>query len=236
MSGISARSSCAGFTLIEALTATLLMGIIFTALATITAQWLPNWAHGFTRLQRGGALAVSLERLTDDLAAAQYVSAGTAKTPLFEGSQLSVIFVRRVLAPNVVTGLEVIRLAEVSDDGGIALVRSSAPLPIEGVANAGGLLFGSSVVLVRSPYRVSFAYAGADRRWKDEWSGKAELPRAIRVSFRDNATSLLLDVSTSTVVHAELPARCAWQGAAVECPMLTSKTSPDSRARLGSNE
>lgn len=42
MRGTSAWSHRSGFTLIEALVATLLMSIILTALATVTAQWLPN--------------------------------------------------------------------------------------------------------------------------------------------------------------------------------------------------
>lgn len=36
------RTRVAGFTLIEALVATLLMAMILSALATVTAQWLPN--------------------------------------------------------------------------------------------------------------------------------------------------------------------------------------------------
>ena len=32
-----------GFTLIEALVAMVLMGMILSALATVTAQWLPSW-------------------------------------------------------------------------------------------------------------------------------------------------------------------------------------------------
>jgi general secretion pathway protein J len=42
----------AGFTLIETLIATALMVAILAALATITAQWLPNWNRCFARVQR----------------------------------------------------------------------------------------------------------------------------------------------------------------------------------------
>ena len=40
------KDTRAGFTLLEALVATALMGLILAALATITAQWLPNWDRG----------------------------------------------------------------------------------------------------------------------------------------------------------------------------------------------
>ena len=57
------RTPMAGFTLIEALVATALMGFILAALATITAQWLPNWNHGIVRVQRNEQVALGLERL-----------------------------------------------------------------------------------------------------------------------------------------------------------------------------
>ena len=41
------RSRIAGFTLVEAMVATALMGMILAAIATVTAQWLPNWNRGF---------------------------------------------------------------------------------------------------------------------------------------------------------------------------------------------
>ena len=44
-------NTSAGFTLIEAVVALALMGVILGALATITAQWLPNWNRGIARAQ-----------------------------------------------------------------------------------------------------------------------------------------------------------------------------------------
>jgi general secretion pathway protein J len=236
MTGASDQSRCAGFTLVEALASTLLMTIILAALATITAQWLPSWDRGFARLQRGGVLAASLERLTNDIAAAQYVSAGTANDPpLFDGSELSVTFVRTTLAPNTTTGLEVVRLAEDGSEHGPALVRSTAPLPIGGESSTenGDLLFANPVVMVRAPYRVSFSYAGPDRVWRSTWHGQVALPRAVRVSLRDNATSIVLGVSTSTLVHAELPARCTWVRTVAGCPMLGPNGASSSSSGTG---
>ena len=46
-----AGSHSAGFTLVEALLATLLMMVIVGALATVTAQWLPNWGRGFAHIE-----------------------------------------------------------------------------------------------------------------------------------------------------------------------------------------
>ena len=144
-----------------------------------------------------------------------------SKTPLFDGSELSVIFVRSILAPNFATGLEVVQIAAVSNDFGSALVRSTAPIPI-GLAQSDGteLVFTNPVVVMRGPYHFSFSYAGSDRVWRDNWHNEAQLPRAVRVTLRDNATSVTLTTSTSTSIHAEMPARCTWAQASTDCPEL----------------
>ena len=72
------RKRIAGFTLMEALLATALMGVILAAIATVTAQWLPNWNRGFERVQRAELLAVGLERIVADLAAAEFITARPA--------------------------------------------------------------------------------------------------------------------------------------------------------------
>lgn len=221
MPGAADRS--AGFTLVEMLAATLLMGIILATLATITAQWLPNWDRDVASLQREKLLATGLDRLTADLAAAEFVSVGPGNAPpVFAGDESSVTFVRTTLEPNADVGLQVVRIAQTSDDdGGPTLVRSTAALPMsasQGV-DADTLDFTNPVVVIRSPYSVSFSYAGPDRQWQDDWQGQPVLPRAIRIQIRDNATSTLLAATTSTLIHAELPASCTWAGVASNCPI-----------------
>jgi general secretion pathway protein J len=222
-----ASSHNAGFTLIEALFATLLMALILGTLATVTAQWLPNWDRGYLRLHRAESLDAGLDRLVADLAAAEYVTNGEGDAPpLFNGAELSVTLVRTTLGPNTVTGLEVVQIAEASDDRGPALVRRTAPfVPAPGQGgDAGRFLFSNPVVLLRAPYRVSFSYAGGDRVWHDTWRGEPMLPRAVRVRVRDAANSQTLAVSTSTLVHAELPARCTIPRTTNQCPGIGPPT------------
>jgi len=217
------RSRRAGFTLVEALVATLLMAIILGALATVTAQWLPNWNRGIVRLQRAELFAAGLERLLGDLAAAEFVSAGSVNIPpIFDGTELSVTFVRTTLGPNAGTGLEIVRLAESGNGGATALVRTAAPfLPVDQDTRFGEQpSFANPVVVIRAPYRVSFSYAGPDRVWRETWRDAARLPRAIRVRVRDAATSRTLAVSTTAVIRAELPARCVAARTTPDCPML----------------
>ncbi len=157
----------AGFTLIEVLLATLLMTVILGALATVTAQWLPNWNRGMARVQRAERLAIGLERIAADLSVAEMMPInGDARTPLFEGSELSVTFVRTAVGPNARPGLEIVRFIEKADDRGLAMVRERAPFtPMPADAQ---IRFADQVVLVRAPFRVTFSYAGPDQVWQPE--------------------------------------------------------------------
>jgi general secretion pathway protein J len=206
----SARRASAGFTLIEMLIATALMVAILAALATVTAQWLPNWNRGFARVQWTELLSLGLERVIADLAAAEYVPAHYAtKRPLFEGRELAVTFVRTAIGPNSPPGLEIVRLAEATDARGLALVRTQMPFapadPNVGVDLRG---LGDPVVLVRAPFRLSFAYAGADRVWRPTWIDAAQLPTAVRVTVRNAATGQVLSFSTAALLHITASAEC----------------------------
>jgi general secretion pathway protein J len=205
------RAREAGFTLIETLIATALMAAILAALATVTAQWLPNWNRGFARIQRSEGLALGIDRLVADLAAAQFITAGREfAQPVFDGAALSVTLVRPTFGPNALPGLNVVRIAETVAERGRVMVRSRAPyVPIvTGVNDRIQPNFTDPVVLIREPYRVSFSYAGPDRVWKQTWRNADQLPRAIRVTVRDAATEQILSVSTATTIHVELPAQC----------------------------
>src|SRR5215468_12233913 len=123
-----ARHNEFGFSLVEALVALALTGLVLSALAILTAQWLPNWNRGLGRIQQSELIGISMQRIAADLAAAEFVPASrTSKKPLFDGSALSVTFVRTALGPNVGVGLDVVRLAETTDQGRLVTVRLRAP-------------------------------------------------------------------------------------------------------------
>jgi general secretion pathway protein J len=215
----------AGFTLIEVLMATLLMTVILGALATVTAQWLPNWNRGMARVARAERLAIGLERIAADLSVAEMIPINAdIRAPLFEGAELSVTFVRTAVGPNTRPGLEIIRLIEKADSQGLALVRERAPFaPMPADAQ---LRFADQVVLIRAPFRVSFSYAGPDQVWQKEWRGQRQLPEMIRISVRDIATGQVLNVSSAAIVHVHAPAECARAKNPAQC--LSERLKPDS--------
>ena len=180
-----------------ALTAT-----IIVALSTVVGQWLPNWRRGFADLQRADLLGIGLERLVEDLSAAEYVtpSAG-GKTTLFQGDASSVMFVRSAIGPDAYPHLEIVRLAEVKEDRGLALVRTRArfaPTTPKAIA------FVDPVTLIRAPLRITFSYAGPDRVWVPSWTGRQQLPEAVRISVRDAIANRVL--AASTVAHIRVTA------------------------------
>ena len=218
----------AGFTLLEVLLATLLMTVILGALATVTAQWLPNWNRGMVRVQRAELLAIGLDRIVADLSVAEMVAVnGDARTPLFEGSELAVTFLRTAVGPNARPGLEFIRLIEKADSQGLAMVRERAPFaPMPTDAQ---IRFADQVVLIRAPFRVTFSYAGPDQVWQQVWRGQMQLPEKIRATVRDGATGQVLNVSTAMVVHVNAPAECARAKNPPSC--LTARLKPEAQKK-----
>ena len=203
------RDEC-GFTLIEALVALALTGLILSALGTVTAQWLPSWNRGFDRIQQSELVGISMQRIAADLAAAEFVPASRAsKKPLFDGTALSVTFVRTALGPNVSVGLDVVRLGETTDQGRFVIERSRAsftPLAA-GVSLSEQIRVADPVVLLRPPLRMSFSYAGPDRIFRDDWRDMDTLPTAIMLTVRNAASERVLSVSTVAPVHVNAPAR-----------------------------
>ena len=227
------RAGEGGFTLIETIVALALMGLVLSALAGITAEWLPNWDRGLGRIQRSEVIGTALQRISADLAAAEYVPANRAsRRPLFDGSELSVMFVRTALGPNAGPGLEVVRLGETTDRNGLVTVRSRtrfAPLPPASSLSE-QLHFSDPVVLLRAPFRLSFAYAGPDRVWQNSWREADRLPTMVRLTVRDAQTQRVLSVSTVTPVHVQAPSDCVQLSRDCDKPNAQVNAADDTRA------
>ena len=214
------RGRSSGFTLIEALVAIALMGLILAALASITSRWLPNWNRGIERAQRSESVRMALDRLIADVGASEFVSPNrVTKAPLFEGTEFSVVLVRTAVGPNTRPGLEIVRIAQIADKAGPVVVRATKPFaPLDSNAILPPASeFGNQTVLLRSPYRVSFAYAGRDRTWKKNWQNEDRLPAAIRLTVSDATSGQTLSISTTALVHVELPAACAGGKSKEDC-------------------
>jgi general secretion pathway protein J len=208
------HAGIAGFTLVEALAATVLMGVVLTALAALAGQWMPNWNRGIVRAQSTEIVSMALDRLVGDVAASLHVTPGRdAKNPLFDGTPTAVVFVRTAFGPNAQPGLEVVRIAQMRNGNETALVRSTAPfIPVGANISAPSLPnFVDPVVLLPSPYLVSFAYAGRDGAWKDAWRNTPDLPVVVRITVRRTDSDRALSISTAALIHVDSPVACIKQ-------------------------
>lgn len=204
-----------GFTLIESLVAMVLMGLLISTLLAITSQWLPNWDRGLRRIQRSESLSVALERISADIAAAEFIRPdGQSKSVLFDGSDTSITLARSSLGPNRSRGLDVVRIAEAADRDGMALTRTRAAFA---PGDASTQNFADPVVLLQAPYRTAFAYAGADRIWQPSWRNAERLPTAVRVTIRDATSGSAMSVSRIAIIHVSAPAESVCSSANNPC-------------------
>ncbi|MGJ5037677.1 MULTISPECIES: type II secretion system protein [unclassified Bradyrhizobium] len=179
-----------GFALIEALGALAIAGIVLSALAAVTSQWLPAWKRGLDRVQRAEMVAAALRRVGDDFVAVQFVSANREqKGPLFVGDEVSAVFVRAEFGPNAGHGLDVVRIGEEGSRGERALRRSRAAFePVSvGQPVTEHFKFVDPVVLLSAPFRMSFAYADRTMAWTTEWRDATKLPSAVRMTIYDDS-------------------------------------------------
>jgi general secretion pathway protein J len=208
--------------------------LVIATLAAVTAQWLPNWNRGFMRAQQSEHFALGMERVIADLAAAEFISPNAAvKTPIFDGTELAVTFVRTAVGPNSQRGLEIVRLAEIASERGPVLARATAPfVPLDPDASAiARLRFSDPVVVVRAPFRVTFSYSGPDRVWQPTWRDADQLPTAVQVVVRDNVSGQTLTVSSAVKVHVDTPAECTKP--TTTCTGSKPQTNEQAPARAG---
>ena len=164
-----------GFSLIEALAAVALTAAIMAGLAMIAGQWMPTWRHGFGALQSADRIGLALDRIAEDVGGAQYVRPDGGKGPLlFGGASGAVVFVRQRLEPGAAPQLEIVRVG--ATPGGETQRERIRFVP--GAIGA----FGGATTLLAAPFRIAFAYAGRDGRWRDAWVDPQSLPRAVRLN------------------------------------------------------
>jgi len=209
-----------GFTLLEALVGIALTGLVLAMLGTVTSRWLPTWNLGFARLQRADLVALVAERVAGDIASAEFVSLEPkSQRATFDGTASSIVLVRSSLGPNAVEGLEIIKIEEKEEGAGFALVRSRAPFALLGPTDGGsaGITFADRIPLLRSPIRVSFAFADATREWRDIWRDMPVLPSAVRIVFTDTSRSETPFATMIATLHMNVAAVCTRTPSAYGC-------------------
>lgn len=197
-------SAEAGFTLLEALTALALTGLIVGAIAVVSGQWLPGWRRPAQAAQRSEQIAIAIDRIAADLAAAQWTTLGNGFA-LFRGGPSEAIFIRSALGPNGAAGLEIVRLAEIAGEDGIMLVRDRAPFAPLREDALQRVSFTNPVIVLRPPLRANFVFGGSDGRWSESWYDLGVLPSVIRFTIRDETRGEGVTAASRILANAPAP-------------------------------
>jgi len=173
----------AGFTLVEALVAMLLMGMVMASLATITAQWLPNWNRGFARVQSAEHLSLVLDRLAGDLAAAEFVTLNRNNPrPLFEGAELGVTLCAIGNRPQCPRRPR--RRADRRDGRSLGTGSGASAHTVRAGGKGGEAIHRPGRAAARAlSHHIVLCRRGP--RLEGTWSGARELPSAVRFTIRD---------------------------------------------------
>jgi general secretion pathway protein J len=223
-----------GFTLIETLAALALMGLLMSALVTMTSQWLPSWNRGLDQIQRSESVSIALDRISADIGASEYMRPNRqTKNVLFDGSKSSMTLVRASLGPNAGRGLEVVRIAEAADRDGTVLTRSHAAFMPGAEVEPN---FADPVVLLRAPYQLTFSYADRDRGWKDSWRDSQVLPAAVLLTVRDATTGRVLPISRIAVIHISASAEGVCAKAQGDCDAKAAAPANGAARKTSSND
>lgn len=190
----------AGFTLVEALVALMLLVALTAVLVPLAGQLLRTWSGGSVRAGRTDAVTAALGQLRRDTALARAYVSGSAETPrvLFSGSPAGFTLVTH--GPD---GPAVVTIATVTRPDGVSLLRTSGPL-----ANLeGGQARQTRVGLLSRPLGARFSYRDRTGARRSTWEARTSLPAAVGVTFLDGGQPVF-GGEIPLWLHASLPLDC----------------------------
>ena len=205
------RSAQGGFTLIEALVSLLLATILFGGLSLYTGTWLRHWQGMIDRGGREDTVAVILDRMVEDLEAAQPIYSNRNGGPAavrFAGSAEMVTFVRPALGYEARAGLDDITYSMGQAGPDSAIIRARR----DHLVGTGG----EDLPLVRGDLKLTFRYAGPDGVLNPEWTSTSRLPSLVRIEISGNSPRPWRQWAFARL-RVELPAYCGAGEALARC-------------------
>lgn len=201
----------AGFSLLEALVSLVLATMLFGGLAMYTGTWLRQWQGLVARGGQEDTVATVLDRIVEDLEAAQpvYIDSAGGETVRFEGRADTVTFLRPALGYDARAGLDETTYMNGTAGRTRAIIRARRDFGIEGSRS-------EELPLVRGPLTLSLSYAGADGNLSPEWSDTRRLPALVRVEISGTSPRPWRQWAYARL-RVELPARCGAKDALAQC-------------------
>jgi general secretion pathway protein J len=212
-----ARSSKAGFSLLEVLAALLVTMLLVLAFSPYVSQMLATWSRGAEVANLVELKTRGLGRMREDLRhAVVWTGYGEIQDlAAFEGDETSMSFPVVAGLGSAGTGIEYLSFAVGSGIDGRALIRRRAPV----IGSTYGA-FVDPVVLFSGPYRYVFRYYGREGNAQPTWAkGRGELPARIELDIVDRGGRLLLHMPIVLTTFASMSAGCIAARGMAGCPV-----------------
>jgi len=207
---VTRRARRKGFTLLEALLALVLATLLFGGIALYTGTWLRSWGNIVALGTREDTAAIVLDRIVEDLEAAQPIQANgpMAGAIAFSGQADTVVFVRPALGYGPRAGFDHVTYLNGSAGGEAAVIRARRAYPPQGG--------GEDLPLIRGDAQLGLAYAGADGEFAQRWAFPDRLPTVVRVTLSGTQPRPWRQTAFARL-RVELPAICGAKDLFQEC-------------------
>jgi len=191
--------------------ALVLATLLFGAIALYTGTWLRSWGGIVARGTREDTVAIVLDRIVEDLEAAQPIHADgpMAGAVAFDGQDDTVVFVRPALGYGPRAGLDQVTYLNGSAGREAAVLRARRAYPPQ----AGG---GEDLPLIRGDARLALAYAGTDGAFTPRWEFPDRLPAMVKVTLSGSQPRPWMQTAFAHL-RVELPAVCGAKDRFQEC-------------------
>jgi prepilin-type N-terminal cleavage/methylation domain-containing protein len=250
------RRAHGGFTLIETLAALSIAAAIIVGIAGLVHHVALYFDRGAREVDEVERFALAMERLARDFGSATFATEARerpsqdgepregrgepekkALVVAFQGGPSKIVFVSASSVGAQAAPEEALTLAiESSRDGTTQLLRSRSVWR----GPRAGLFAGAAkdaVPLLEGRYDISFSFARIDAQgaphWSGVWTGEAELPRLVRLTFRNAQSGERLVPDVDFVLRVDAPPACA--GGEIGClpggAAEPAESGPESRSR-----
>ena len=204
------RRSRSGFSLLEAIVALLLASILFGGISLYTGSWLQRWQDLIASGSRTDMAAIILDRLVEDLEAAQpFAKDDKGTAVLFEGGVNTITFLRPALGFNARAGIDRVTYLRTNVGGDQAIVRSRRD---HGDQRSGG----EDLPLIRGPIKLAFTYTAANGETYGEWHNRSTLPGLINVEISGTEPRPWKEFAVARL-RVDMPANCGTTEAFQAC-------------------
>jgi general secretion pathway protein J len=194
----------AGFTLVEALAALAIAGVLLAVIAEFAGRTLSNWNRGQGTIATMEMITRGLARMETDLSAIVPMSppGSDGTTTYFAGNASQMVFVSATGFATGNRGVELLHFSVDRDGDDTVVVRTrglvlNPPPP-----------FKDPVQIFRGRMKVRFYYRDSEGRIADAWNGRPDIPQAVLVDVKSANDTAVFASAFTVPIRVNFSADC----------------------------